>query len=242
MTSLRTLVVISTRNHRQSVTSLIDEALRVSDVDVTVVDDASPDGTGEAIEALSIEEPRIQVIHNDAPCGMARSVLTGFETALDDGYDRVVQMDADQPQQARDLPEILRAFDEGADVVVGSRYASGGAGEGAAGGAALLRRGASYAANQYARRVLSLDILDVTSGFVGFTCEVIESLIALPALDTDGYGFLIELKYQAHLRGFQLVVVPSQRISRDPELDRISPRSISRVLWRLAQTRIKTGP
>jgi dolichol-phosphate mannosyltransferase len=198
------LVCIPTYNERDNV-SAIARAVVAADprVDVLIVDDNSPDGTGQLAERLSVIEPRIHVLHRPRKQGLGRAYLHAFEWALQRGYQYVLEMDADFSHDPRYIPKFLNATERGADLVLGSRYVSGGGTLNWGFFRKLVSRGGSL----YARRVLGIRIRDLTGGFKCFRRQVLES-INLPAVRSTGYAFQIELTYRALRKGFKVVEIP----------------------------------
>lgn len=183
-----------------------------------VVDDASPDGTGALADALAARDGRIAVLHRDHKGGLGSAYVAGFRHALARGYARVVQMDTDLSHDARHLPSFLRAFERGADVVVGSRAVPGGGVVGWGPGRQLLSRGGSF----YAGRILRLAVRDLTTGFKAYRREALEA-IDPETLRCNGYAFQIETTYRATQAGLTVVELPivftDRRVGRS-KLDR----------------------
>ncbi len=197
------LIVIPTYNERENLRLLAEEILqRVPGVHILVVDDNSPDGTGEEAETLSKQDSRIHVMHRQGKQGLGTAYIAGFRWALERSYEFVFEMDCDFSHQPRFLPAFLEAA-ESADVVLGSRYIRGGGTE----NWTLLRKFISYGGNTYARTVLGLPFKDVTGGFKCFRRSVLEALPFDELLST-GYSFQIELTTRAHRMGFKIVEVP----------------------------------
>jgi dolichol-phosphate mannosyltransferase len=171
-------------------------------VDVLVVDDASPDGTGALADELAAGDARVKVLHRAGKEGLGRAYLAGFAWALARGYGLVLEMDADFSHDPRHLPAILAAA-RGADLVLGSRWVPGGATVDWGLGRKLVSRGGSL----YARTILDLPVRDLTGGFKCFRREVLEG-IALGTVECTGYAFQIELTFRAIRRGFRVVEVP----------------------------------
>jgi dolichol-phosphate mannosyltransferase len=198
------LVCIPTYNERENVASLLEEILHTAPVDVLIIDDNSPDGTGRVADLIAEKEPqRVHVMHRSGKLGLGTAYLDAFRWGLARGYRYLLEMDADFSHQPRYLPELLRAAD-GADLVLGSRYIDGG-GTDVQWGAArkLLSRFGSF----YARAILKAPVHDFTGGFKLFRREVLEA-IDLDAIDTTGYAFQIELTYLAYRKGFRIKEIP----------------------------------
>jgi dolichol-phosphate mannosyltransferase len=168
---------------------------------VLVIDDGSPDGTGELADRLAGELPNVSVLHRSRKEGLGRAYIAGFHRALADGADLVLEMDCDFSHDPRDVPRLIAATEE-ADVAIGSRYVSGGATE----NWGLIRRLISRAGSFYTRTLL-MPVSDPTSGFKCFRRAVLET-IDLDAIHSKGYAFQIENVYRARRAGFRVVEVP----------------------------------
>ncbi len=230
---MRTLVIVPTYNERENLTLLVQETVLVDpSLDVLVVDDGSPDGTGALAESLARKESRLHVIHRQGKQGLGTAYLTGFRYAIAHGFDRIVQMDADFSHRPRDLRLLLDAS-AGADVVIGSRYVPGGQVE----NWSLLRRIISEGGSLYARRLLGLPVVDCTSGFKCFRREVLASL-DLEQVHSRGYGFQVEMNYLCHRAGFRIVEVPITFPDRSAGRSKMSPGIFLEALllvWRLGR-------
>lgn len=204
---MRTTVVIPTYNEAENLPALVQAllSLPVGDLRVLVVDDASPDGTGELAEALSRQEPqRVQVLHRPAKLGLGTAYIAGFRQALADGADVIVQMDADFSHSPEDIPRLLEALAD-CDVAVGSRYVAGGR---------LDERWSwwrfllSWWANSvYARFILGLKVRDATAGFKAWRRSALEA-IDLEAIRSNGYVFQVEMAYVAQRLGLRVREIP----------------------------------
>jgi dolichol-phosphate mannosyltransferase len=197
------VVVIPTYNERENLGRLVGEILRTRpDVDVLVVDDNSPDGTGAIADGLASRDPRVIVMHRTQKDGLGSAYLAGFRRALAGSYDFVAQMDADFSHRVEDLPGLIAAV-ERADVAIGSRSV--------AGGGALdrspLRRLVSAGGSAYARLLLGLPVRDCTGGFKCFRREALME-IDLDAVRSKGYAFQVEMNHLCHRAGLRLVEVP----------------------------------
>lgn len=187
---------------------------------VLVVDDDSPDGTGAIADRLAAAEPELEVLHRAEREGLGMAYLAGFAVALAGGASHVIEMDADFSHEPHDLPRLIAAAAE-ADLVLGSRYVEGGV----VADWGLLRRFVSRGGSSYARRVLGLEVRDLTGGFKCFRREVLEA-IDLPSVRSHGYAFQVELTYRAVRRGFRVAEIPI--VFRDRRLGR------SKMSWRIA--------
>lgn len=197
------LVCLPTYNERDNLPSLVEELLDTAPVDVLVIDDASPDGTGPVADLLAKKSGgRVSVLHRARKLGLGTAYIAGFRLGLERGYRFLLEMDADYSHQPRYVPEFLRAA-EGADVVLGSRYVEGGD----IVNWELWRQGLSRAGSVYARSILQIPVRDMTTGFKCFRREVLEA-IDLSTITTTGYAFQIELTYRAWKLGFRIKEIP----------------------------------
>jgi dolichol-phosphate mannosyltransferase len=202
---------------------------------ILVVDDSSPDGTGELADRLAAAHAEVQVLHRGNREGLGPAYLAGFATALDGGADYVFEMDADFSHDPRDLPRLLSAVRDGeADLALGSRYVSGGGVQ----DWGLLRRVVSIGGSWYARRVLDVGIRDFTGGFKCFRRSVLEG-IDLPTVRTRGYGFQIETTYRTIMAGFRVVELPIIFRNRRYGKSKMSPRIAGEAFWLIPQLRQK---
>ena len=197
------LVCVPTYNERDNLPSLVEELLDTAPVDVLVIDDSSPDGTGRVADLLAKRFPsRVFVLHRGGKLGLGTAYIAGFRWGLERGYRLLLEMDADFSHQPRYVPSLLRAA-ETFDVVLGSRYVDGGGVVNWGLGRRLLSRGGSL----YARSILGLPVQDLTSGFKCFRREVLDA-IDLSTVTTAGYAFQIELTQRAHALGFRVKEIP----------------------------------
>lgn len=205
---MRVLVVIPTFNEIDTVARTIELVLHYQpEVDVLVVDDNSPDGTGNLIKTLMNENPKIHLLSRAKKAGLGTAYLAGFDFGIDRGYQYIVEMDADGSHRAEDLSKLLAAVTS-ADLVIGSRWVPGGAVE----NWPALRKLVSRLGNVYARIILGTSIVDMTSGFRVFRTEFLERIIH-PAVSSHGYSFQVELAYRAAKEG-TVVEVPITFVER----------------------------
>jgi dolichol-phosphate mannosyltransferase len=200
---------------------------------VLVVDDSSPDGTGEIADRLATEFPQVEVLHRRAKEGLGRAYLAGFAYALDAGADFVLEMDSDFSHDPKDLPRLLEAAKD-ADLVLGSRYVEGGA----VTDWGLTRRIVSRGGSAYARHVLGIPVRDLTGGFKCFRRKVLET-IDLGSIHTGGYGFQIELTYRAIQAGFRVVEVPIVFRDRQAGVSKMSARIAVEAVWKVPALRMR---
>lgn len=200
-----------------AVTQRLAECAR--DHTVLIVDDNSPDGTGDAADMLAQNYPTVKVLHREGKEGLGRAYLAGFEVALAEGADLVIEMDADFSHDPRDLGRLVRAAFNDCDLAIGSRYVPGGGIR----DWSLARRLLSRAGGQYARRVLDVDVQDLTGGFKCFRAETLRA-IALDKVVSNGYGFQIELTYRAIRAGKTVKEVPIWFTERRAGESKMSPQ------------------
>jgi dolichol-phosphate mannosyltransferase len=205
----------------------------VPDAHLLVIDDASPDGTGDIADELARLDPRVHVLHRPDKAGLGRAYVAGFEWALEKDYDVVVEMDADFSHRPADLPRLLAQIDS-YDVVIGSRYVAGGATE----NWGLPRRAISRAGGFYARALLGVDIRDLTAGFVAWRRDVLSAL-DLTTVEASGYVFQIELKYRAHQAGYSILEVPIVFPDREVGDSKMTPDIALEALLLLWRIRLK---
>ncbi len=204
--AVRAVVLVPTYNEVENLEPLLDAVLEAQPTfHVLVIDDASPDGTGELARRRAQADPRIHVLHRTAKEGLGKAYLAGFHWALQatGGYTHIYEMDADLSHDPRYLGPMLEAATGPADLAIGSRYVPGGATV----GWTVLRKAISRGGGLYAKTVLGLPIQDLTTGFKCFRREVLEAL-PLDDVVTSGYGFQIELTYRAIRQGFRVQEVP----------------------------------
>lgn len=198
----RVTVVIPTYNERENL-SHIAAAVTHQGYRLLVVDDSSPDGTGDLADRLAATETRMSVLHRRRKEGLGPAYAAGFDRALEDGAEIVIEMDADFSHDPTDLPRLVRAVDEGADLAIGSRYVRGGSTPDWPLGRRLISKGG----NLYARVMLGVPIRDATAGFRAFRAEPLRSL-PYKAAQASGYAFQVEMAMRAHQAGLKVVEVP----------------------------------
>lgn len=223
----RVLVIIPTYNEAKNLPQIVPAILRQDPrIEILVVDDNSPDGTGDLADRMSQAKPRVHVLHRLAKEGLGRAYLAGFRWALDNGFQAIFEMDADFSHDPAFLPEFLKAAEEGADLVLGSRYATG---------VNVInwpisRLLLSLGANLYARIVTGLPLTDSTGGFKCFRREVLEA-IALDRVRSNGYAFQIEMSFRAWRKGFRLVEIPIIFHDRVEGQSKMSKRIVREAIW-----------
>jgi len=223
----RALVIVPTYNERFNIARLIPAVLAQDpSLEMLVVDDASPDGTGGIVDAIAANNERVHVIHREGKLGLGTAYLAGFRWALDRKYDLVFEMDADFSHNPERLPEFLEAIKE-ADLVLGSRYQNGHVN---VVNWPMSRLFLSYAANIYARGVTGLPIFDATGGFKCFRRNVLES-IDLSSVKSNGYAFQIEMSFRAWKRGYRLVEIPIIFVDRTEGVSKMSKKIVREAIW-----------
>jgi glycosyltransferase involved in cell wall biosynthesis len=224
----RVLVVVPTYDERGTIAELVHALRGLPDPPaVLVVDDASPDGTGEVADALAAVDPDVEVLHRDRKAGLGPAYRAGLRWGLDRGYEVLVEMDADLSHDPLELPRLLAALDD-ADLVIGSRYVPGGGVERWPARRLLLSTGG----NRYVRAVTGLPIQDATSGFRAFRRQVLTS-IGVDSLRSDGYAFQVETALLAWRAGFAVAEVPIRFVERREGASKLSRRVVLEAVWRV---------
>jgi len=230
---MRTLVILPTYNEALNVLYMIDSVLAQSpDVDVLVVDDNSPDGTADLVKVRTQQEPRLQLLGRERKLGLGTAYLAGFRHGLANGYDHVLTMDCDFSHDPMELPAFF-AKQADADMVIGSRYTTGG-------GVVnwpLHRRMLSRFANAYTRTLLGLPIRDCTSGYRSYSRVVLER-IDFEKIRSSGYSFLEEMVWRVHRCGFRVVEIPILFKDRRAGASKIDRMEILRAAWHVLETAV----
>ncbi|HEY0479806.1 MAG TPA: polyprenol monophosphomannose synthase [Kofleriaceae bacterium] len=216
------LIVVPTYNERENVRDIAARLLAaLPGTELLFVDDNSPDGTGAVLDELAGAEPCLHVMHRAGKLGLGTAYVEGFGWGLARGYDYLFEMDADGSHDPRYLPEMLALAQDGADVVVGSRYVPGGGTRNWGLGRKLLSRGGSL----YARTVLGVELRDVTAGFICWRRAALEA-IDLSTITSNGYSFQIEMKYRALTKRLRVVETPIVFVDR-----RVGQSKMSRAIF-----------
>jgi apolipoprotein N-acyltransferase len=224
--SPRTLVVLPTYEERETIEAVVARVLALPEhVDVVVIDDASPDGTGEIVRAIAATEPRVRLVERPGKSGLGSAYLAGFGLALDEGYEIGVEMDSDLSHDPTELSSLLAAAGAN-DLVVGSRYVPGGSVTNWSRSRVWLSR----AGNAYTRLMLGVPIHDATSGYRAYRRELLADILSRP-LTSDGYGFQIELVLRADRSGYAVGEVPITFREREHGRSKISRRMVVEALW-----------
>jgi len=223
---MKIMVVVPTYNERQNIEALIPKVLeQVEGTQILVVDDGSPDGTGQYVDELAEGDPRVHALHRPSKMGLGSAYVQGFGVALEAGADLVVQMDADfshDPDVIPDLVEMARTH----DVVIGSRYITGAN----VVNWPLRRLFLSYFANVYTHIITGLPLRDSTGGFKCFRRHVLES-IDLGSIRSDGYSFQIEVNFRCWRKSFSMVEIPIVFVDRHSGTSKMSRRIVWEAMW-----------
>ncbi|MFC7728046.1 polyprenol monophosphomannose synthase [Actinomadura keratinilytica] len=226
----RVLVIVPTYNERDNIERLVGRVRKaVPSVDVLVVDDNSPDGTGEVADAMAAADDQVKVLHRTAKNGLGAAYIAGFRWALDHGYDVMVEMDADGSHQPEELPRLLGALTD-ADLVIGARWVPGGQVR----NWPLRREVLSRGANTYARLMLGLPLHDSTGGYRAFRAATLEK-IGLDGVDSRGYVFQIDLALRALREGLRVVEVPITFVERTHGASKMNRDIMVEAMWRITQ-------
>jgi glycosyltransferase involved in cell wall biosynthesis len=224
----RVLVAMPTYNERDNLPhTLARLRAAVPSADVLVVDDGSPDGTGDLADELAAGDPQVHVMHRSEKAGLGAAYIAAFRWALERGYDAVVEMDADGSHAPEELPRLLEALAD-ADLVLGSRWVSGGEVRQWPAARMLLSRGG----NVYTRVMLGLPLKDATGGYRAYRRRVLESL-PLDRVASQGYCFQIDLAWRAWQAGFRVREVPITFVERTAGASKMSRTIVAEALWRV---------
>jgi len=225
----RVAVIIPTYNERENLESIAARVrAAVPEADILVVDDNSPDGTGELADKLTQGDRQIHVLHRPGKAGLGAAYIAGFRWALGEGYGVLVEMDADGSHQPEDLPGLLSALDR-ADAVIGSRWVPGGTVSNWPRSRELLSRGA----NTYARLMLGVPVRDTTAGFRAYRAGTLRA-IGLDTVQSQGYCFQIDLTLRALNAGLEVIEVPISFIDRTRGASKMSRAVVAEAFWRVA--------
>jgi dolichol-phosphate mannosyltransferase len=228
----RTLVVTPTYNEKDTLPRFIEAVRRaLPDADVLVVDDNSPDGTGQIADALAARDAGVRVLHRPGKMGLGTAYVEAFTRGLAEPYDRFFEMDADLSHDVRHLPDFVRALDDGYDVVIGSRNIPHGGIEGWGPGRYFISKGGSF----YSRTILGLPVRDLTSGYKAYSRRALEA-IDLAEVHSNGYSFQIEMTYRAIRRGMRVKEVPILFVDRTIGHSKMSRKVFLEavgVVWKL---------
>ncbi len=237
------VIVLPTYNERENLRHALGRIREVADghgvqLHTLIVDDNSPDGTGDLADELAREVPDVSVMHRAGKEGLGKAYIAGFREALSMGAERIFEMDADLSHDASYLPHFLRLIDQGADLVLGSRYVKGGGVENWGLSRKIISRGGCL----YAQTILGLPLRDLTGGFKCFRRQVLET-IDLDTVDTKGYGFQIEMTYRVYKLGFKVVELPIIFVDRKVGESKMSNDIVVEAMknvWKLRFSHVPT--
>lgn len=234
-----TWLVLPTYNEAENLERIVRAAIpelasATADHHILIVDDGSPDGTGQIADRLAEEFDAVEVLHRTAKAGLGRAYLAGFQRVLESGADLVLEMDADFSHDPRDLPRLIAAVED-ADLVLGSRYVAGGGVTDWGVFRRLLSRGGSW----YARMVLRVPVRDLTGGFKCFRRETLEG-IDYRSTHADGYGFQIEITYRAIRAGYRVREVPIVFRDREEGTSKMNARIAVEAVWKVPALRARS--
>jgi dolichol-phosphate mannosyltransferase len=228
----KAVVCLPTYNELENLEPML-RALGDKDVRVLVIDDNSPDGTGELADRLAQELDYVDVLHRDFKEGLGPAYLAGFRRALSDGAELVLEMDCDFSHDPNDVPRLLAAIEGGADLALGSRYVPGGGVR----NWGLVRRLISSGGSLYARVLLGVKVRDLTGGFKCYQRGALEA-IDLDAVESKGYAFQIETTYRVLRAGFEVVEVPITFADREVGGSKMSKAIVAEAIWKVPGLRL----
>jgi dolichol-phosphate mannosyltransferase len=229
---VRATICLPTYNERENLEPML-RALHGKGARVLVVDDNSPDGTGEIADRLAAELDYVEVLHRSRKEGLGPAYLAGFRRALADGAELVLEMDCDFSHSPDDVPRLIAAAEEGADLAIGSRYVRGGS----VGNWGLLRRFVSAGGSFYARVLLGAPVRDLTGGFKCYRRRVLET-IDLDAIHSKGYAFQIETTYRTLRAGLRVVEIPIHFVDREEGGSKMSRAIVAEAIWKVPMLRL----
>ncbi|MCC6749641.1 MAG: polyprenol monophosphomannose synthase [Deltaproteobacteria bacterium] len=228
------LIIVPTYNERDNLGPITAQILeQLPEAHLLVVDDNSPDGTGELADELARADGRVHVLHRPGKQGLGRAYLAGFRWGLERSYEYLVEMDADFSHDPRYLPQLVARARAGADLVLGSRYAAGGGTE----NWGLVRQMISRGGSLYARTVLGVRVRDLTGGFKCFRRRVLETL-DLEGVRSEGYAFQIEMTYRALKQGFRVEELPIVFVDRRVGQSKMSRKIFAEAVWMVWRLRL----
>jgi apolipoprotein N-acyltransferase len=232
----RTLVILPTFNERETIGQVLEGVLDVApSIDALVIDDGSPDGTGDFVEGVAQGQPRVRLVRRSGKQGLASAYLLGFRTGLDEGYDAMVEMDSDLSHRPEDLPKLLGGA-EVHDLTIGSRYVPGGE----VTNWSRLRLALSRGGNLYTRLLLGLPVSDATSGYRVYRRSLVEALLS-DGITSNGYAFQIELAYRSWRKGFKVGEVPIVFREREHGTSKMSGRIVAEAVLNVAGWAVRDG-
>jgi dolichol-phosphate mannosyltransferase len=231
-TEPRATVCLPTYNERENLEPML-RALAGKGVRVLVVDDNSPDGTGDIADGLARELDYVGVLHRDRKEGLGPAYLAGFRRALADGAEFILEMDCDFSHSPDDVPRLMASVENGADLAIGSRYVEGGS----IGNWGIVRRFVSAGGSWYARVLLGAGVRDLTGGFKCYRRRVLET-IDLDAIHSKGYAFQIETTYRTLRAGFSVREIPIHFVDREEGGSKMSRAIVAEAIWKVPALRL----
>jgi dolichol-phosphate mannosyltransferase len=228
----RAVVCLPTYNERENLEPML-RALEDKGVQVLVIDDNSPDGTGDLADRLASELDYVDVLHRERKEGLGPAYLAGFRRALAEGADLILEMDCDFSHDPTDVPRLVTAVAGGADLALGSRYVSGGS----VGNWGAIRRFVSAGGSWYARVLLGVSVHDLTGGFKCYRRRVLET-IDLDAIESKGYAFQIETTYRTLRAGFRVEEIPIHFVDREEGGSKMSKAIVLEGIWMVPALRL----
>jgi dolichol-phosphate mannosyltransferase len=223
----RSLVIVPTYNEKENIARLISAVLAQDpSIDMLIVDDGSPDGTGRLVDDIAAANPRVHTLHRPSKLGLGTAYVAGFRWALERDYEFIFEMDADFSHAPEKLPVFLKAIED-ADLVIGSRYQNG---QVNVVNWPMSRLFLSYSANIYARTLTGVPIFDATGGFKCFRREVLQA-IDLADVRSNGYAFQIEMTFRAWKKGFRIREIPIVFVDRTEGSSKMSKRIVREAVW-----------
>lgn len=228
----KTLIVTPTYNEKDNLPRFV-AAVREAfpEAHLLIVDDNSPDGTGQLADEMAAKDENVRVLHRPGKLGLGTAYIQAFKQGIAEGYDRFFEMDADLSHDVRYLPAFVEALDGGADVVIGSRNIPGGGVEGWGLGRHVISKGGSL----YSRTILGLEVMDLTSGYKAFSRRALDA-IDIDTIHSNGYSFQIEMTYRALRKGMRVKEVPIVFVDRTAGASKMSRKIFLEaigVVWRL---------
>lgn len=231
---MKAIVIIPTYNEAENIRAIIERVLtRGENIDILIIDDNSPDGTGDIVGKITEQNDRVNIIRREAKLGLGSAYITGFRYALENGYDAVIEMDGDFSHNPDDLPAMLETLED-ADAVVGSRYVNG---------VSVVywpfrRLLLSYLASLYVRGITGMRIKDPTAGFICYSRKALES-IDFGRIMSDGYSFQIEMKYRLWVKKFKIKELPIIFIDRVKGHSKMSKKIVYEAVWMVWKLKMK---
>lgn len=229
----KAVLCLPTYNELENLEPML-RALGDKDVRVLVIDDNSPDGTGDLADRLTQELDYVDVLHRERKEGLGPAYLAGFRRALSDGADLILEMDCDFSHDPNDVPRLRAAVEQGADLALGSRYVPGGGVR----NWGLIRRLISAGGSLYARMLLGVKVRDLTGGFKCYRRAALEA-IDLDAVESKGYAFQIETTYRVLRAGFEVVEVPITFADREVGGSKMSKAIVAEAVWKVPGLRLR---